>query len=56
MATDKKRIKSQYPLPAYNYRITIDATVVSFAEVSGFSIGHETVTYEYREFLACQSK
>jgi len=49
MADDKAHIKSNYPLPAYNYRVTIlqdgDSTVFSFAEVSGLSVEYEPVTY-----------
>jgi phage tail-like protein len=49
MADDKAYIKSHYPLPAYNYQVTImqdgDSTVFSFAEVSGLSVEYEPVTY-----------
>lgn len=49
MADNKDHIKEKYPLPAYNYRVTIlsnsDSTVMSFAEVSGLSVEYEPVTY-----------
>jgi len=49
MADDQDHIKANYPLPAYNYRVTImqdgDSTVFSFAEVSGLSVEYEPVTY-----------
>ena len=45
MAQDKAYIAANYPLPAYNYRVTIDGIVVSFAEVSGLSVEYEPVTY-----------
>ena len=49
MADDKAHIKSNYPRPVYNYRVTIiqdgDSTDFSFAEVSGLSVEYEPVTY-----------
>lgn len=51
MAEDKADIKSTYPLPAYNYRVTIqtdgESKVISFAEVSGLGIAYEAVTYKH---------
>jgi phage tail-like protein len=51
MPVDKDTIKNTYPLPAYNYRVTLmdndDATVVGFAEVSGLSLEYEPVTYKH---------
>jgi phage tail-like protein len=51
MAQDKDSIKSAYPLPVYNYRVTIlqdDASlVIGFAEVSGLSIEYEPVIYKH---------
>jgi len=51
MPLDKDTIKTTYPLPAYNYRVTImndgEATVVSFTEVSGLSLEYESVTYKH---------
>jgi phage tail-like protein len=51
MAQDKEQIRSSYPLPAYNYRVTIlkdgQSLVIGFAEVSGLSIEHEPVTYKH---------
>jgi phage tail-like protein len=51
MAQDKAHIKSTYPLPAYNYRVTVlkdgESLVLSFAEVSGLSIQYEAVTYKH---------
>lgn len=60
MALDKADIKSNYPLPAYNYRVTIynndEPTVVSFAEVSGLSVEYEPVTYKHGLSFATGSK
>ena len=36
-----------YPLAAYNYRVTIGGTAVSFTEVSGLTIEYEKVTYKH---------
>lgn len=38
---------SSYPLPAYNFRVTVDDKTVSFAAVSGLTRSHETVTYRH---------
>ncbi len=47
MAQSKAVQKSTYPLPAYNFRVTIDGTSMSFAEVSGINLEQETVTYRH---------
>jgi phage tail-like protein len=51
MAQDKDSIKSAYPLPVYNYRVTIlqdgASLVIGFAEVSGLSIEYEPVIYKH---------
>ncbi len=44
LSTDE--IKNQYPLPVYNYRVDIGGESMGFSEVSGLSIGFETVTYK----------
>ena len=47
MAQDKQDIKATYPLPSYNYRVTVGSDVLSFSEVSGLSVEHEPVTYKH---------
>jgi len=53
MAEDKEHIKSTYPLPVYNYRVTIQSffsgssEVASFSEVSGLAMEYEHVTYKH---------
>lgn len=47
MAEIKDLQKSSYPLPAYNFRVTIDGTPMSFSQVSGITREHETVTYRH---------
>jgi phage tail-like protein len=51
MAQSREAIKSIYPLPVYNYRVTIldngAANVLGFSEVSGLAIAYEPVTYKH---------
>jgi phage tail-like protein len=60
MALSNEEIKAQYPLPAYNYRVTIltgsytgagilseSGTVISCSEVSGLHMEIDTVTYKH---------
>ena len=47
MAQEPRDIKAAYPLPSYNYRVTIGSEVLSFAEVSGLSLQYEPVTYKH---------
>lgn len=46
MATSRDTITKSYPLPAYNYRVTIESDTIAFSEVSGLAIEHETVIYK----------
>lgn len=46
MAVSIEDIKTQYPLPVYNYRVDIGSDAVAFSEVSGLSISYETSTYK----------
>ncbi len=46
--TDSKAVqKASYPLPAYNFRVTVDTESASFTEVVGLAIEYETVTYRH---------
>ena len=49
MALTKEQIRSDYPLPVYNYRVEIGddggTEAVAFSEVSGLTIAYETTTY-----------
>jgi len=42
----KDDIRTDYPLPVYNYRVEIGGDAVAFSEVSGLSIAYETSTYK----------
>lgn len=50
MPDSKATIKNDYPLPAYNYRVTIiydgKAETIGFAEVGGLSQGYDPVIYK----------
>lgn len=46
MAVTKDDIKTNYPLPVYNYRVEIGSDAIGFSEVSGLSISYETTTYK----------
>lgn len=39
--------KTTYPLPVYNFTVTVDGQSVSFAEASGLTIEYEKVTYRH---------
>lgn len=45
MTTTESDIRRSYPLPAYNFRVTIDDVDAAFTEVSGLSIGYATTSY-----------
>jgi phage tail-like protein len=47
MAESPAEQRRSYPLPAYNFRVTVGADTVSFAEVTGLALEHETVTYRH---------
>ena len=46
MPVSPDTIRTDYPLPVYNYRVEIGGDAVAFSEVSGLSIGYETSTYK----------
>ncbi len=47
MAQSKDVQKQTYPLPAYNFRVRIDETIMSFAEVSGIGLEYDKVIYRH---------
>jgi phage tail-like protein len=47
MAESPATQKSNYPLPAYNYRVTVDGLSASFSEVTGVVVEYGTVTYRH---------
>lgn len=46
MALSKDNIRTDYPLPVYNYRVEIGSEAVSFSEVSGLTISYESTVYK----------
>jgi len=46
MALTKEQIRTDYPLPIYNYRVDINGESISFSEVSGLELAFETITYK----------
>ncbi|MEM7036705.1 MAG: phage tail protein [Bacteroidota bacterium] len=46
MATDPATIAALYPLPAYNYRVSIGERTLAFSEVSGLTLEYEKAVYK----------
>ncbi len=47
MAQTPAEQRRSYPLPVYNYRVTVEAVTMSFSEVSGIAVEHDTATYRH---------
>lgn len=47
MSVAKGDIKASYPLPVYNYRVSIGDLAIGVSEISGLSVGYELVTYQH---------
>ncbi len=47
MATSTNAIRDKFPLPVYNYRVTIGTEAHGFSEVSGLTIQYEAITYKH---------
>jgi phage tail-like protein len=47
MAESKDFQKRNYPLPAYNFRVTVGGLAMSFSDVTGLHRGFETQTYRH---------
>lgn len=47
MALSESEQLRGYPLPAYNFRVTVGGKTVNFTKVSGLEREHETVTYRH---------
>ena len=47
MAQTTEEQKHSYPLPVYNFRVTVDGVAMSFAEVSGIQVEYDSVTYRH---------
>jgi phage tail-like protein len=47
MADSKSTQKTNYPLPVYNFRVTIDGESLAFSEVSGLEAEYELISYRH---------
>lgn len=47
MPLAKEVIKLTYPLPVYNYKVTVDSDTLSFSEVTGLNIEYDKVVYKH---------
>jgi phage tail-like protein len=47
MAQAKPVQRASYPLPAYNFRVTVDGAAMRFGKVSGLQREHQTLTYRH---------
>lgn len=47
MAATRDDMKSGYPLPVYNYRVTLGSLFIGVSEITGLSIEYEPVTYKH---------
>ncbi|UII24672.1 phage tail protein [Fulvivirga maritima] len=48
MAVNKASITDEYPIPAYNYQVSIAGeNTMAFSEISGLEIQHEHVLYRH---------
>ncbi len=47
MAESKDFQKANYPLPVYNFRVTVGGTSMSFSQVTGINLEFETITYKH---------
>jgi phage tail-like protein len=56
MAIDKDQIKATYPLPVYNYRVTIGSLTLGVSEISGLSVAYEPVIYKHGLSFAMGTK
>jgi hypothetical protein len=50
MVTTPATIRTEYPLPVYNYRVEIGGESIAFSEVSGLTFGYD----EFTSFLLNQ--
>lgn len=46
MALTKDQIKTDYPLPVYNYKVDVDNVTIGFSEISGMELAFDTITYK----------
>ncbi len=47
MAFSPNDIGNQFPLPAYNFMVSIGSDTYSFSQVTGLNLQYETITYRH---------
>lgn len=47
MTDTRETIKRSYPLPVYNFRVTVGGTTMRFSEVSGIAVSYDEATYRH---------
>lgn len=47
MAQSASFQRTNYPLPAYNFRVKVDETEMSFSEVTGIAVEYDHVSYRH---------
>lgn len=47
MALPSAVIRQTYPLPAYNYRVSIGGAAIACTEVTGLALQYEPITYKH---------
>lgn len=55
MALTKDQIKTDYPLPVYNYRVNVADETIAFSEVSGLDLAYDPITYKESHVAAGKS-
>lgn len=46
MSLTKDEIKARYPIPVYNYKVSIEDETIAFSQVSGLTMSFETSVYK----------
>ena len=47
MAESSAAQRATYPIPSYNFRVSVGSESVSFTEASGLTMEYETLTYRH---------
>ena len=47
MADTRQTLRRGYPLPAYNFRVSVGGVAMSFAQASGIAVSYDDVTYRH---------
>lgn len=47
MSLNQEQIQTNYPLPVYNYHVSVEGNGMSFSEITGLTIDYEKVEYRH---------